>query len=167
MNTDGGPPPGGDLLPLAADLPVVSIAAGDVLIEQGDPAPAMYVLIEGSLFIERDAMAFATVDNAGAVFGEMSTVMGRPATATVRAGAASRLHVAHDAQVFLARPGVALAVLRLTANRLDTMTQYLTDVRTQFEHLDNHLGMVNGVLEALLHHQAPAARPGSARDPQG
>lgn len=145
----------------------MSLSAGDTIVEQGRTAPAIYVLVEGAMTIERNELVFATVDYAGAVFGEMSTVMGRAATATVRAGSPSRLHVARDAQAFLQRPGVALAVLRLTANRLETMTQYLTDIKSQFGHLDGHLGMVDGVLESLLHFQVPPARPGSQRDPLG
>ncbi|BEP11705.1 hypothetical protein acdb102_00160 [Acidothermaceae bacterium B102] len=158
---------GRDLLGLSDDLDVVSVAAGDELISQGSPVPALYVLVEGSMVIERDGEAFATVDHPGALFGEMSVVMGQNATASVRAGAASTVRIAPDPQEFLARPGVAFAVLRLTATRLDSMTRYLSDVRAQFGHLENHLGMVDGVLETLLHHQAPAIVTGSARDPEG
>jgi CRP-like cAMP-binding protein len=158
---------GWDLLALSADLSVVSVEAGEELVSQGVPAPAIFVLVEGSMLIERDGEAFAMVDHPGAMFGEMSTVMGQAATASVRASAPSTLRIAPDPLEFLARPGVALAVLRLTATRLDSMTRYLADVRAQFGHLENHLGMVDGVLESLLHHQAPAVRPGSARDPEG
>lgn len=158
---------GQDLLSLSAGLPEVSAEVGQVLISQGEPVTALYVLVEGNLLIERDGDAFASVDNPGALFGEMGTVMNQPATATVRASVPSRLRVAEDPQGFLAQPGVALAVLRLTATRLDSMTRYLSDVREQFGHMDNHLGMVDGVLESLLHHQAPPVVPGSARDPEG
>src|SRR3954453_5343321 len=156
-----------DLLAMSDDLPEVTVQAGEVLIAQGTPAPAIYVLVEGSLIIERDGEAFASVDHPGAMFGEMSTVLNQVATATVRANSATTLRVAADQEEFLARPGVALAVLRLTATRLDAMTRYLADVRAQFGHMENHLGMVDGVLETLLHHQAPAVSPGSARDPEG
>ncbi|MGX7678873.1 cyclic nucleotide-binding domain-containing protein [Jatrophihabitans sp. DSM 45814] len=167
MTTNQQRPPAAELLALSADLPTVSIQAGEKVVEQGVAAPAIYVLVRGSLVMDRDGTPFATVDYPGAVFGEMSTVLARTATATVTAGAPSVLHVAADVDAFLGRPEVALAVLRLTANRLDAMTRYLADVRGQYAHLDNHLGMVGGVLEALLHYQAPAARPGSARDPLG
>ena len=156
-----------DLLGLSDGLEEVTVPAGEELITQGAPVPALYVLVAGSMVIERDGQAFATVDHPGALFGEMSVVMGQNATAGVRAGAPSTVRIAPDPQEFLGRPGVALAVLRLTATRLDAMTRYLADVRSQFGHLDNHLGMVDGVLETLLHHQAPAVVSGSARDPQG
>jgi CRP/FNR family cyclic AMP-dependent transcriptional regulator len=161
------PPPVTDLLSLSGDLDVVSVGAGEPLISQGASAPALYVLVEGSVVIERDGTPFATVSHPGALFGEMSAVMGTPATATVRASAPSTLRVAADPLAFLARPGVALQVLRLTATRLDAMTRYLSDVRSQLADAGNHLGMVDGVLESLLQHQAPAVRPGSVRDPHG
>jgi CRP/FNR family transcriptional regulator, cyclic AMP receptor protein len=167
MSAAERPQTGTDLLALSADLELVSVEAGDELISQGTTSPPIYVLVEGSVVVERDGTAFANVDHPGALFGEMSTVMGTPATATVRASAASTLRLATDPQAFLARPGVALAVLRLTATRLDAMTRYLSDVRAQFEDSADHLGMVDGVLESLLQHQAPALRPGSARDPEG
>jgi CRP/FNR family transcriptional regulator, cyclic AMP receptor protein len=167
MSAAESPQTGTDLLSLSADLDEVSVEAGAELIVQGRSAQPIYVLVEGSVVVERDGLAFASVDHPGALFGEMSTVMGTPATATVRASAPSTVRVATDAHAFLARPGVALAVLRLTATRLDAMTRYLSDVRAQFEHSADHLGMVDGVLESLLQHQAPAVRPGSARDPEG
>jgi CRP/FNR family cyclic AMP-dependent transcriptional regulator len=161
------PQTGTDLLALSADLDLVAVPAGEVLICQGTVSPSIYVLVEGSVVVERDGTAFASVDHPGALFGEMSTVMGTPATATVRASAPSTLRVATDPESFLTRPGVSFAVLRLTATRLDAMTRYLSDVRSQFEHSADHLGMVDGVLESLLQHQVPAVRPGSARDPEG
>jgi hypothetical protein len=65
------------------------------------------------------------------------------------------------------RPGAALTVLRMTAARLDGLTQYLVDVKQQFAGLDGHLGMVDGILDSLVHHQGPPPQPGSARDPEG
>ncbi len=155
----------GELLALSSDLPTISLAAGEAVVVQGEPAPAMFVLAHGSMVMQRDGLSFAAVDYPGAVFGDMSTVLRRPATASACATAPSVLHVARDTDAFLARPGVALAVLRLTAGRLDTMTHYLADVRHQYRDLSTHLGMVDGVLETLLHFQAPPARPGSVRDP--
>jgi CRP/FNR family cyclic AMP-dependent transcriptional regulator len=162
-----GPSAGADLLTASDDLPTLSVAAGETLVRQGEPPSAIYVLLSGGMIIERDGEPFARVEHAGAVFGEMSTVMGTVAAATVRAERPSVVRIAEDHEAFLARPDVALTVLRMTAARLDAMTRYLADVRAQFGDLDNHLGMVDGILATLLHHQAPAVRPGSARDPHG
>jgi CRP/FNR family transcriptional regulator, cyclic AMP receptor protein len=98
----------------------------------------------------------------------MSVVLDQPASATVRAGSDVEVRVIDDPQEFLiAQPGVAFAVLRMTAARLDGLTRYLVDVKQQFADQEGHLGMVGQILDTLVHHQAAPARPGSARDPDG
>jgi CRP/FNR family cyclic AMP-dependent transcriptional regulator len=157
-----------DLLALCEDLPTASVPAGESLIEEGGQPNRLYVLESGAVTIERDGTPFARIDAPGAIFGELSWVLGRPATATVRAAADVVVRVVEDPEAFLTeRPGAALAVLRMTASRLDGLTQYLVDVKRQFSGLTGHLGMVDQILDTLVHHQAPRATPGSARDPEG
>jgi CRP/FNR family transcriptional regulator, cyclic AMP receptor protein len=157
-----------DLLALCADLPVESTAAGDVLIQEGTEPGRMFVLVSGSLAVERDGVPIARVDTPGAVLGEMSVVLGKPATATLRAESEVRVRAVDDPLVFLVeRPGAALEVLRTTARRLDGLTQYVADAKQQLAGADGHAGMVGEILDTLVHHQTAAARPGSARDPEG
>lgn len=157
-----------DLLALSADLPAAALPAGTVLIEEGAPPARMYVLVSGSVTVARDGVAFARIDSPGAVFGEMSVVLGHPATATVLAATDVEVRVIDDPEAFLVeRPGAALSVLRTTAGRLDGLTQYLVDVKAQFAGQEGHLGMVGQILDTLVHHQAPPARTGSVRDPEG
>jgi CRP/FNR family cyclic AMP-dependent transcriptional regulator len=154
------------LLEICADLPVRTVEPGTTLIEEGAAPAALLVLRSGSVTVEKDAVAFARIDHPGAVFGEMSWVLDRPATATVRAAGQVEVHVMDDPDAFLtANPGAAVAILRMTATRLDGLTQYLVDVKRQFAGLDGHLGMVDAILDSLVHHQAPPARTGSIRDP--
>ena len=157
-----------DLLAFSADLPTSLVPAGDVLIHEGARPEQLLVLVSGSVVIEHDGIPFARVDTPGAVFGEMSAVLDRPATATVRAVADTEVRVVDDPVRFLTeRPGAALAVLRTTASRLDGLTHYLVDVKQQFADAAGHLGIVDQILDQLVHHQGPASRTGSARDPEG
>jgi CRP/FNR family transcriptional regulator, cyclic AMP receptor protein len=157
-----------DLLALCADLPVESTATGEVLIHEGTECGRMFVLESGSLTVERDGVPIARVDTPGAVLGEMSIVLGKPATATLRAESEVRVRAVDDPLAFLVdRPGVALEVLRTTASRLDGLTQYLADAKQQLAGADGHAGMVGEILDTLVHHQTARARPGSARDPEG
>jgi len=157
-----------DLLELAADLPLLTVAASEMLIEEGTHPGRMYVLQQGTVVIEHDGVPFARVDTPGAVFGEMAWVLAKPATATVRAIGEVEVRVVEDpASFFTDAPGAALTVLRTTASRLDGLTQYLIDVKQQFGGDDGHLGMVPQILDHLVHHQGPTARTGSARDPEG
>jgi CRP/FNR family transcriptional regulator, cyclic AMP receptor protein len=137
------------------------------LIEFGQVASEMYVLASGSVTIERDGVVISRIDTPGAIFGEMSVVLGSPATAGVRAASTVICHVIEDPEAFLTeQPGAAWAVLRMTASRLDGMTKYLVDVKRQLAEEEGHLGMLGQIVDTLVHHQA-TARPGSARDPDG
>jgi hypothetical protein len=51
---------------------------------------------------------------------------------------------------------------RLLAQRLSAATTYLVDLKRQFEHQSNHLGMVGDVLETLMHQQDEEFTPGPA-----
>lgn len=73
------------MLDYCRDLPMRSVPAGDVLIEEGVRHGGMLVLVSGAVAIERAGIAFARIDTPGAVLGEMSVVLDKPATATVRA----------------------------------------------------------------------------------
>ena len=144
------------------------VPAGEVLITEGTRPDRLLVLVSGSVVIEHDSVAFASIDTPGAVFGEMSAALDRPATATVRAVDDLEVRVVADPVAFLTeRPGAALAVLRTTASRLDGLTHYLVDVKRQFSDAGGHLGLVDQILDQLVHHQGPVSRTGSARDPEG
>jgi len=157
-----------EMLELAADLPVLAVPAGDTIIDEGSSSGRMYVLATGSVTVERDGVAFARIAVPGAIFGEMAVVLRQPATATVRAATDVEVHVVDDPETFLIeRPGAALSVLRMTASRLDGLTQYLVDVKAQFADEQGHLGMVGEIVDTLINHQAPAVRTGSVRDPEG
>ena len=93
----------------------------------------------------------ATSSQPGAVFGELSALLGGNHTATVRALTPCSFHVVPNPREFLkASPIVCLHVCELVARRLDALNKYLVDVRQQFEGHE-HLGMVDGVLETLMH----------------
>jgi CRP/FNR family transcriptional regulator, cyclic AMP receptor protein len=155
-----------DLLALCGDLPQQPWRPNEVIIEAGQMASRIYVLCSGSVTVERDGTTFARIDTPGAVFGEMSVVLGQPATATVRASSETKCHVIDDPKSFLTqRPGAALAILSMTASRLDGITRYLVDVKQQLADEDGHLGMLGQIVDTLVHHHAPA-RPGSVRDPE-
>jgi CRP-like cAMP-binding protein len=114
----------------------------------------MLVLVQGSVEILRDEVRVAKSSEPGVVFGEMSVLLNVPHTATVRALGPCSFAVIEKPREFLegsARASVFLA--ELLALRLDALNKYLVDVKRQYEGHD-HLGMVDEVLEALMHRNA-------------
>lgn len=149
------------MLELCADCPVEQVPAGDVLITEGSTSTRMCVLVSGTVVVERENAVFARVDSPGALFGEMSWILGKPATATARAATDVVVHVVADpAEFFRERPEAALAVLQMTAGRLDGLTQYLVDLKLEYAGSQDHAGMIDQILESLVHHQAPRRRRG-------
>jgi CRP/FNR family transcriptional regulator, cyclic AMP receptor protein len=156
----------GDLLTHCAELPQRTIPADTLVIEQGAPGGAVLVLVDGRVSIERDGARLAVLDEPGALLGEMSTVLDRPASASVRALTDVTVLEASDGSAFLTEhPEVLLEVARTLASRLDNLTGHLVDVKRQYGGSDSHLGMLDDVLSTLMHHKSRQVSPGSARMP--
>jgi len=146
-------------------LPERTFEAGQVLIEEGTRAGALYVLAEGHVTVFKHGFEINTLSDPGSVFGEISVLLNTVHTATVKTTTRARFYVVDDPLPFLrSAPGVALDVARLLAQRLYAMTTYLVDLKEQFEDHGNHLGMVDEVLDALTHSQDHDHSPGSDRD---
>ncbi len=131
--------------------------AGEIIIEQGEWTGELLVLVSGEVEILRDEVRLAKAKEPGVVFGEMSVLLGGPATATVKALKPAVLSVIEKPREFLMEhPEVSLYVAELLARRLDALNKYLIDVKRQYEGHD-HIGMVDEVLGSLMH--KPRAHP--------
>ncbi len=148
-----------DFLQLVASCNTRNVAPGEVIIKQDSPTGPLLVLLEGEVEILRDNVRVSKVAQAGAVLGEMSVLLGCAHTATVRALKPSRFAVIENPRQFLSSSATAsFHVASLLAKRLDALNKYLVDVKRQYEGHD-HLGMVDEVLETLMHRQPrPPAR---------
>lgn len=148
-------------LEIVAGHPVRTLAAGELVLRQDEPCDALHVLLEGEVEVLRDDIRVAKTAEPGAVFGEMSLLLGGPCTASVRTLRPSRFaSVAEPHRFFASSPVACLHVAALLARRIDALNRYLIDVKRQYEGHD-HLGMVDDVLGALMHRQprSDATRP--------
>ncbi|MFN0126955.1 MAG: Crp/Fnr family transcriptional regulator [Verrucomicrobiales bacterium] len=151
------------LLAALREQPVLSLAGGEPVIEQGERTGRLYVLIEGSVEVTKDGVTVTQVAEAGAVFGELAVLLDVPHTAAVRTVTDSRFYVIEDARGFLERhPSANWHLCRLLARRLDSVNKYLVDLKQQYAGHD-HLGMVDGMLDLLMHRQPRDRVPPSSR----
>jgi CRP-like cAMP-binding protein len=142
------------ILDYCKDLPTKAYNAGDILIHEGRRSGVLYVLIEGEVEVLKRDVQINVVRDAGAIFGEISVLLNVPHMATVRASRPSRVYIVEKARRFLeVHPDLAFHIARLLGQRLRLVTTYLVDLKRQFEQHADHLGMVDEVLESLLHHQ--------------
>jgi len=134
--------------------PEKTFAVGDVLLHEGKRAGILYVLVHGEVEILKRDVQINVVSDPGAIFGEISVLLNVPHMATVRVTKPSRLYVVEKARRFLeAHPELAFHIAKLLGQRLRLVTTYLVDLKKQFEQHEDHLGMVDEVLESLVHHQ--------------
>ena len=139
------------LIDCSAGRAQTTFPAGAVLIEEGRRAKVLYVLESGTVEVLKEGHTINRVSQRGAVFGEVSVLLDQPPMATVRALTECRVRVIDDALAFLeTNPLAALAVARILARRLGAVTGYLVDLKRQYEDRQDHLGMVDEVLESLL-----------------
>jgi CRP-like cAMP-binding protein len=133
-------------------LPLVSIGAGQIIIEQGRPLDGLYFLEQGEIEVLKDGVLVAEIFEAGAVFGEMSWLLETMPTATVRTLAPSTFrHAANPRDFVRQHPDVALHMAAILARRIDSLTRYVVDIRNQFRDRADHLGMIDEVLDSLIH----------------
>jgi len=139
------------ILELIANCPQREFATGEIVLEQGRTSPTVIILIKGEVEVVRDEIRLARASEPGAVFGEISALLGGPYTACVRALKPSLFAMIEDPDKFFGSSADAsLHVARLLARRLNTLNKYLVDVKRQYEGHD-HLGMVDEVLDSLMH----------------
>lgn len=104
--------------------------AGTELIVQGGRTGGLVVLKEGEVEILRDGNFVSAVRQPGAIFGEMSVLLDRPHSATVRALTDVQVFVIADAlRVLEARPFWLLQIARLLAQRVNATTAQLVALK--------------------------------------
>jgi CRP-like cAMP-binding protein len=141
------------LLAALRDYPARSFAAGETVLVQNERTGLLYILVEGTVEVIKDEATVATATEPGAIFGDLSVLLGVPHTASVRAVRESRFYVVTNPRAFLDQnPAACLHLCELLARRLDAVNKYLVNVKQQFAG-DDHLGMVDDVLDTLMHRQ--------------
>ena len=135
-------------------LPAIRFDDGIALLVEGESSGRLYVLVDGEVEVLRGDTRVMVANQPGAIFGEISTLLGEPHSATVKTVKPSTMYVIDDAEKFLQdHPNLALVVARLLAQRLSTATTYLVSLKRQFEGSGDQIRSVGDALEALIHQQ--------------
>ena len=158
---------GNEVLALAARYPCRRVARDQTLITQGSTANPLFVLLEGSFEVLRDGHRVTRVQEPGSFLGEVVTLLGGSASATLVALQDSQVHVIDNAADELAQhPELTLAIARLLARRLVAMTSYLADLKRQYADSNSHLALMDKVLVELMGQTATEMKMGSERSDQ-
>jgi CRP-like cAMP-binding protein len=141
-----------------------SVPAGTLILHEGGTSGHLYVLIKGRLEVLKGDTVVANIVEPGAVVGEMSVLLDKPHTATVRVAEDSTVYEFENAASFLRdQPAVALLIARLLAQRLNVATTYLADIMHQYAGHGDHLAMVGEILQSMINLPPINVSPGSDR----
>lgn len=120
------------------------------LVTENEPADVMFVLIEGNVEVVRGGVAVMQMTAPGSLLGEMSALLGRPYSATVRAVSDVTAYRIENPGTFLAeRPVLLLRTAQLLAMRLDNATAYLSNLMAEAEGREE-FGVVEDVFGTLM-----------------
>ena len=153
-----------DLFALCGELPAVEVEPGAVVVREGDDGGRIWILEHGALLVRKGGTPVNTIDQPGAIIGEVSVLLGTLSGATVEAMEPSRLRYAAGGAAFLDNPAVLRLIAAGLAERLNYVTAYLADLKQQYGDAPGLL-MVDAVLNRLAQCQSTPVRGGSARDP--
>ncbi len=141
-----------DVLELCRGVETVTFAPGEVLMPEGGETGVLYILISGCVEVTKGETPVTLIREPGAIFGELSILLGQPHPASVEATEATTCHIIRGGKDFLAEnPRITLAVAELLAARLKGMIAYLADMKSQYGDRKDHLGMVDELLLNLAH----------------
>jgi CRP/FNR family transcriptional regulator, cyclic AMP receptor protein len=145
-----------------AEQPTRTLAPGEVLLVEGTSRGDIHVLLMGELAVERGGVQLASLSNPGTLVGEMSVLLSRPATATVRAVRETRIRSLNGAAQILARDAeLAMHIAALVAARLDATSSVLVDLNREHAGKAQEQGMLSRILSAL--HVTPKAATADER----
>jgi CRP/FNR family cyclic AMP-dependent transcriptional regulator len=130
-------------------------APGEIVLEEGTKTEELLFLAEGAVEIVKDGVQVTTASQPGAVFGEISALLGCSHTATVRALQPCTFYVTGSPRKFVeGSPPIWRHVSESLAQRLDAVNTFLVKAKQKYEGRD-HIEILNGVLEALMQRDPP------------
>jgi CRP-like cAMP-binding protein len=117
------------VLEKVSGFPLRAFERGDIVLSEGSDTHRLLFLSRGAVDVVKDEVQLTRVTEPGAVFGDMSVLLGQPHTADVLAVEPSSFYIVDHAERFLRQePLVALYVATVLAGRLDEVNRQLIQV---------------------------------------
>ena len=114
------------VLEKVSGFPLRAFERGDIVLSEGSETHRLLFLNRGAVDVVKDEVQLTRVSEPGAVFGDMSVLLGLPHTADVLAVEPSSFYIVDHAEGLLRQePLLALYVATVLARRLDEVNGHL------------------------------------------
>lgn len=107
-----------------------SYKSGQLIIKQGATGTCFYILEKGAVEVIKDEVVLNVLMYPGTLFGEISCILGRPRTSSIRARTETEVtrFESGELNAFVrSHPDIAVKMLETLAARLERTTQKLAD----------------------------------------
>jgi CRP-like cAMP-binding protein len=139
------------LAALAVSLPLETLPPGAQLTSEGSYSGRLYLLESGRLAVSREGVALATIDEPGAIIGEMAVLLGIPHSATVTAEVETQVRVIDEALDILGQnPDFALHLATLACARLNATSALLVELRQAATGKKQQQALMSRILGAMM-----------------
>jgi CRP-like cAMP-binding protein len=153
------------LAALAVSLPLETLAPGTHLTTEGTRSGQLYILESGTLTVQREGITLATIDEPGAIIGEMAVLLGIPHSATVIAEREAKVRVVADALDTLSQHAeFALHLATVACARLNATSALLVELKGQAAGKAREQALMSRILMALAATPKGAAGKGAWAD---
>lgn len=122
---------------------------GEIILKEGQGSNFIYILISGVLGVLKGETQVSEITSRGTIFGEMSSILGKPRTCTVTALTDSQVAVYHGGIDGIMRkfPSITLKILKTLAERLVTLDDNYSEIIRRCDDLQNELEQTKEQLE--------------------
>jgi len=134
----------------ALSLPLETFAPGTHLTTEGTRSGQLYILVSGRLSVQREGVSLATIDEPGAIIGEMAVLLGIPHSATVVAQTEATVRVVADALDTLSQNAeFALHLATIACARLNATSALLVELKSHAAGKAKEQALMGRILMAL------------------
>ena len=125
---------------------------GEVVLTEGQGSSIIYILRRGVLGIYKGDNKVSEIKGQGVVFGEMSSILGKPRTVTVKAEQNSEIMVYRGGIDGIIRkfPSISKKILVVMAERLESQTAKYSTLQSKCEFIQKQLAAAKAKLEVEI-----------------
>ena len=122
---------------------------GEIVLKEGQGSSIIYILRRGVLGIYKGENKVSEIKGMGVVFGEMSSILGKPRTVTVKAEKNSEIMIYRGGIEGIIKnfPSITKKILVVLAERLESQTAKYSTLQSKCEFILKQLAAAKSKLE--------------------